>query len=84
MLKSLFFKPDWSLEELNAETRDSFYHDAGNGWIHLKFVADDDRTKGGEVIDREAGKPNAEWLKYQTGDDAGWADEAGNPFTPIG
>jgi hypothetical protein len=50
----------------------------------LKFVADDDRTKGGEVIDREAGKPNAEWLKYQTGDDAGWADEAGNPFTPIG
>ena len=50
----------------------------------MKFVADDDRTKGGEVIDREPDLSQAEWPKYQTADDAGWADEAGNPFTPIG
>ena len=45
-----------SLEALNSETRDSFWHDSDTGWVHLKMVISEDRTKGGSFRDRIPGR----------------------------
>ena len=44
-----------SLDELNAQAGDNWYHDTAKGWLHVKLVQSEDRTIGGDILDRTTG-----------------------------
>ena len=73
-----------SLAELNAQGGDNWYHDTAKGWLHVKLVQSEDRTIGGDILDRITDADQSTWLTYQCGSDPGWADENGVAYTSKG
>ena len=42
-----------SFEELNLADKDSYWHDSTRGWLHIKLIQSEDRTKGGTIVERD-------------------------------
>ena len=61
-----------SFEELNTAEHDAVFVDLERGWVHLRLLQTEDRTKGGIVTDRQETGQEEDWPTYQTGDSPGW------------
>ena len=62
-----------NFEELNLAETDSYWHDTTRGWLHIKMIQSEDRTKGGTIIERDGNQPDQSlWQTYQYSDDPGW------------